>query len=387
MSVAPKSKLPVCTRTAVLDLLFMRKYKLTKTEMIVLYYFLLLKTWVKYVEGEFYVILSSKIEKDLKLHTKTVEASITKLKKLNLIETKRMKVKEWHDTKTYRGIAITPLGKEYNLSHYKEKDYQHAIELEKENEQFRVENCEVHSINMQLESKNNDLKLRLEALTLQLEADGKLNKASIEALEKSRRLEEKNLALEMETKELKAKILEMQQNQKTTPEEEKEKKEKEKDKNIEIFRKKIITQFARSGKAICNAVQNHDSWAIETKFYINSYNRLSIYTSNGKMKQIADPKQISNFWEWLFEHQHRVGDLLDEKSVADISSIILFIGALVIINKIPYRINGFEPVKGGVKLTLINNQGDYVILRNGHGADVLDVTRCKEWLELNAQIE
>jgi hypothetical protein len=118
MSVVPSSTLPKCTRTAVIDLLFMRKYELSKTETIILYYCLLLKIWVKYREGEFCLILSSKIEKDLNMHTKTVEASITKLKKLNLIETKRMKVKEWHDTKTYRGIAVTSLGKEYNLSHY-----------------------------------------------------------------------------------------------------------------------------------------------------------------------------------------------------------------------------------------------------------------------------
>jgi len=145
MSVVPK-KLPKCTRTIVLDSLFMRKYLLSYSQMAVMYYLLLLKNWVTFKEDGFYVVLSKKIEKDLKFHPKTVEASITKLKRLNLIQTKRLIVNEWSTHKTFRAIGITELGKEYNLSHYKEDHYQHALELEKENEVFRVENDEVHKL-------------------------------------------------------------------------------------------------------------------------------------------------------------------------------------------------------------------------------------------------
>jgi len=120
MSVVPTTTLPKRTRTAVIDLLFKEKYSLTHSQMLVIYYILMLKNWAKVVDGKFYIILSSKIEKDLNLHPKTVEATLTKLAKLNLIERKRCIVTEWNPNKTYRGIAITELGKEYSLSHYKE---------------------------------------------------------------------------------------------------------------------------------------------------------------------------------------------------------------------------------------------------------------------------
>jgi len=79
MSVTPNNTLPKRTRTAVIDLLFMEKYQLTKTQMLVMYYLLMLKNWVPFVDNGFYVILSSKIEQDLQLHPKTVEASITNI--------------------------------------------------------------------------------------------------------------------------------------------------------------------------------------------------------------------------------------------------------------------------------------------------------------------
>ena len=377
MSVVPSTTLPKCTRTAVIDLLFMRKYALSQTQMLVMYYLLMLKNWVKFIDDGYYVILSKKIENDLKLHPKTVEASLTQLKKLNLIETKRCKVAIWNEDKTYRGVAITTLGREYNLSYRKESEHQQLLELEIENENFRVENDAVHSENMELESKNSDLEQKNRSLNLQLESDEELNRASIKAIEKNRKLEERCLSLEIENRELKEHI-EMNKSTKQTPKEEKEK-------NIENFRKKIVRQYAQSGKPICNSVTNSDSWATETQFYINGYSRLSIYLPNGKSKQIAEPKQINNFWEWMFHHQHRVGNLLSSDKIADISVLLTFIGALILLNQKPYRVKSLKPVVGGVKVTLVNSNGELTAIYNGHGSEVIDVQKCREWLELYAR--
>jgi hypothetical protein len=358
-----------------MDMLFLRKYKLSYSQMMVLYYLLLLKNWVTFSEDNHYVIMSTKIEKDLKLHPKTIEASITKLKKLELISIKRVKVKEWNSQKTYRAIGITPLGKEFNLSHYKENQYQHSIELEKENEEFRVENDNVHSQNMKLESENQDLELKNQILNITLEKDEEINRASIEALTNMQELEEKLLELEKENQALKKKI-EIQENQNSTPKEETEK-------NINIFRKKIIRQYAQSGKAICNAVKNQDSWLTETNFHINSYSRLSIYLPSGELKQIAEPKKIDNFWKWLFYHQKRIGKLLDTNQKADISTLHKYQGETINLNNKPYKIHKLTPVIAGVKVTISDKNGNLTRLGNSYGSEVIDVEKCREFFELN----
>ena len=376
MSVVPSSTLPKCTRTAVIDLLFMRKYQLTHAQMLVMYYLLMLKNWVKFVDDEHYVILSKKIEDDLGLHQKTVEASITQLKKLNLIHTKRSIVKEWNNKRTYRAIAISSLGKEYNLSYYKEDLYQNAVELEKENELYRVENDKVHSENMELESRNKNLELRDKILTLQIEGDEAVHQASLQALEKVKVIEDKYKDLEIENRVLKERI-EIQEKAPQTHEE-----EKENDKNMEKFIDKTIRKYARSGKALCNAVQNSDNWSVKTNFYINSFSRIGIYLPNGKPSQLSDPKQIDNFWKWLFYHQHRVGNLLKIKKVANISTLSPFKNASITINYKSYKIHDLKAVIGGVKVTLLDENSEPLIMSNGYGSKVVDVRKCEEFFEL-----
>ena len=364
MSVVPSSTLPKCTRTAVIDLLFMRKYQLTQTQMLVMYYLLMLKNWAKYRKGDYCVILSKKIEKDLGLHQKTVEASITVLKKLSLIHTIRCEIKDWSLTRTYRAIAISSLGKEYNLSYYKEDEYQNSVELEKENEIYRVENDKVHTQNMELESKNSTLELQNRMLNLQIEGDETVQKASVEVLEKFE-------ALKMENKALKERI-EMQENRENSSSQKIEE-------DIDTFRKKTIKEYAESGKALCNAVKNNDNWLIDTNFYINSYSRLSIYLPNGESKQIAEPKKIENFWKWLFYHQHRVGKLVKTKQKANISTLIPLKGSVITMNQISYKIHDLEAVVGGVKVTLLASNGKLVRMGNSYGSDIIDVLKFEKF--------
>ena len=352
MSAVPIT-LPKCTRTVVLDLLFKRKHNLSQTEATLMYYLILLKTWVKYQEDEHYVILSSKIEKDLKLHPKTVEASLTKLKKLNLITSKRVVVEDWNPNRTYRAIGITELGKEYNLSHYKPNQTQKISELTNENK---------------------ELELKLKALEINKKSDERLTIESIEAIDRAKKLEEKYLELEEKYKKLKKQV-DIAENNSNNPTEEKQREE-----DIKKFRDKIIKEFARSGKPICNALKNPDNWAVGTKFYINGYSRLTMYTSEGKSIQLSDPKKINNFWEWLFEHQHRVGTLLDENRVADISALIAFIGAFIFLKGKRYKIDSFVPVVGGVKVILADDFGVLAKMGNSYGGDVFDVQRARYWI-------
>ena len=349
----------------------MRKYQLTHAQMLVMYYLLMLKNWVKFVDEEHYVILSKKIEDDLGLHQKTVEASITQLKKLNLIHTKRSIVKEWNNKRTYRAIAISSLGKEYNLSYYKEDEYQHAVELEKENEIYRVENDQVHSDNMELESKNSTLELQNRMLNLQIEGGEVVLQSSIEILEEMQEIKEQNRELKLENKALKERV-EMQEKPENSS-------SKQIEEDIDTFRKNTIKEYAQSGKPLCNAVKTSDKWLIDTSFYINSYSRLSIYLPNGDVKQIAEPKRIENFWTWLFYHQHRVGKLLKTKQKANISTLMPLKGSVISMNQTSFKIYDLEAVIGGVKVTLLNTKGELMLMGNGYGSDVIDVVRFEKF--------
>jgi len=233
MSALPKTPLAKCTRTVVVDLLFMHKFSLTHSQMQVMYYLLMLKNWVTFIDEGYYVILSSKIEKDLQLNPKTVEASITQLKKLNLIQTKRCKVEKWSKHRTYRRIAITSLGKEYALSHYKESDYQKALLLEQANEAFRVKNSSIEQKNIEIDTQNRELQLQNSVLTLQMESEEEIAQKAIKALEEKRELEDTVLLQAQEIKKLKKEIA-MQ----STPKEPTPKEQKEKEENIDLFRKK-----------------------------------------------------------------------------------------------------------------------------------------------------
>ncbi|SFV64813.1 hypothetical protein MNB_SV-14-1149 [hydrothermal vent metagenome] len=343
--------------TTVIDRKFRITHGLTQTQTEVMAYLvMIIQSWkaIKIIDG-YFVILTSKIKNDLLLKEKTIEASITKLKKLDLIETKLVKVPEWSSNENFRGVKITQLGQTYSLSHYKPKIQEELTELREE---------------------NRELKFKYEAILIQNEASENLNQKAIEALKKEQEQNEKIMLLEQELKETKEKleIILQKENQNSSNKEEHEK-------DLEKFRKKIINKYAKSGEPICNCVSNQDSWGKDVKFYINSYNRVSIYTSNGEFKQLSEPKKIANFWEWLFAHQDRVGNLLDTKNIADISHLLKFEGQSVVINKNIYKIHKLIPVIGGLKLWIQDKEGNIQTMKNGFGSEVVDLKRFEAWMQ------
>jgi hypothetical protein len=102
-------------------------------------------------------------------------------------------VDDWNPNKTFRAIALTELGKEYNLSHYKERDYLYAKALKKENEDYRVTNDAINDYNMKLEDEKQKLEMKNETLSRQLRSDELLNDASIDAITRTKKLEERCL--------------------------------------------------------------------------------------------------------------------------------------------------------------------------------------------------
>jgi len=126
---------PNCTRTLVKDLLFQRKYKLTDTQTMFISYLTILPNWAMHYGNGFYLLLSSKIESDLRYGLKTIEATITKLLKIGLIETKQVKVPNWNTNKNFRAIKLSEKGLEYNSTYIKPRELNRIemLELEREN--------------------------------------------------------------------------------------------------------------------------------------------------------------------------------------------------------------------------------------------------------------
>ena len=358
------------TNTTVLDRKFRLKYNLTyaQTE-IISYLVMIVQSWknIMIVDG-YFVILTSKIKNDLLLHEKTIEASITKLKKLELIETTLVKVPKWESNENFRGVKITDLGKSYSLSHYKPEVHQEIADLKIENENFRLKEN-------QLEETNMDLELKYKAIKIQMEADDNISKKAIEVLEQEGKKDKQILLLKEELKETKEQLqISMEK------ENQKSQNPKKKEKDLEDFRKKIVRQYSKTGEPICNAISNQDQWAKDVQFYINSYNKVSIYTGNGEFKQILEPKKIANFWAWLFAHQHRVGTLLDMKNLPDISLVLAFIGQNIVVNKKIYKIHNIEAVIGGAKIKLEDENGKVIGLNSEFGSEVIDLQRVREWI-------
>ena len=132
MSITPTFSLKL-----VKDFTFKEKFNLTHTQTDIMAYFVNLSSWA-YTEGSgYYLALTQKIMKDLGLGLKTVEASILKLKKLNLISVKSMLVKEWSTLIKHRYIAITSRGKTYDNALYPIKEEKKINDLEEQNRLLR----------------------------------------------------------------------------------------------------------------------------------------------------------------------------------------------------------------------------------------------------------
>ena len=108
-----------CTRTLVKDFIFQRKHNLSDTQTMFISYLTLLPNWAIRMQDDFFVLLTGKIESDLKMGIKTIEATLTKLKKLGLIETKLVKIPFWDTDKNFRAIRLTQEGKRYELAYLK----------------------------------------------------------------------------------------------------------------------------------------------------------------------------------------------------------------------------------------------------------------------------
>jgi len=334
MSYSPKN-LPQCTRTTVMDHLFRREYELTYVETIIMAYLALAHSWAIDIDG-YFLIRSSKIKDDLIIGDKTIEATITKLKKLELIETKLAKYQEWSHTQNYRTVKITPKGKKYNLSYHKPKEYQYTLCLEEELKEYKAKNELIEIERKKIKEENHELEGRIKASFIFLENQENLNQAGLKAIKQEKELKNKIESLEKSLEEAREIIRAKEIAEKEIKKEPKKedntpsKEEIKKEKNLDIFRRKIIKEFSSSSKVLCNGF---DGWNYNVHFYINTYNRVAVRLLSGKFEQLTDMQEITNFWKWLFENQDRVGKIVPKPIPDNIMKLMVFEGKTVLNSK------------------------------------------------------
>lgn len=374
------------TKTTVLDREFRIKYNLTTTQTeIIAYLVMISQSWKNLIRVDgYFVILTSKLEQDLLLGQKTIEAAITKFKKLGLIETKLVKVEQWNSNENFRGVKLTDKSLNYSLSHYKPAVHQEIVDLKKENENIRVKNDELLIKDMKLEEELKEYKAYRQAIQMQDDINESLDETVRNNLyllaEQKEEIELLKYQLKKTKDELNLKIEEIEDIKKSS-----NVSPKKKDEDLEKFIKKIINQYSKTGLPICNSVTNEDNWLREVVFTINSYHKLSFTIEDGTEKQIVSSKKIVNFWRWLYANQHRVGVILDTKNPPNISHLDNFIDQSVILNEKICLIHKIKAVIGGVQIILVNNDtGQLIQLYNGLGNKVSDLTTIENWLKKNA---
>lgn len=258
------SALPPKNRTFVLvkDLIFQEQYKLSHTQTDLMAYIINSLTWAMKI-GAYNVISTKKFLSDLpQISESTLEASLRTLKEMELIQVEMVAVPQWKNTFA-RGIKISSKGLKYNSKFYKQKE---KIVIEA------------------LEREIRELKKRVGEIDLQ-----ESTKQSIEEEKEKFTVQEK----EMET--LYEQIT-----------------------DFRTFVKTVKKEFGETSAPICNAVKG---WLNATKFYINSYNKLSLKTEEGSSIQIEEAEEIEKFWIWLFKNKHRVGNVIDFKKTPTLEEL------------------------------------------------------------------
>ena len=300
--------LPNRVRVLVKDILFQERYALTHTQVDIMAYIINALSWAIKV-GEFFPLTTKKFQEDLpQISEKTLEESLRVLKAMELIEVEMIKVPEWKNARV-RGISVLPKGLEYNAGYYK-ADEQKIIESLKE--QLRVANKKIENL---------------------------------------------------ETTEEENKILE------ELKEEDTQDSNKYDDLEFTELVKTVTKEFGESSEPICNCVKG---WVEETKFYINSYNKLTVQSPAGNVVQIKNPIEINNFWKYIDANRHQIGKVIDfnkELTVEELNS--RYAKMEISLKEQKFKVHKIEKLKDGVQVSIKNSKNNNISVFTRDGETIV----------------
>jgi len=274
------------------------------------------------------ILTNKKMTDDLpQIGEKTLEASLRELEYRGLIEKSIVKVPQWRNARV-RGIKITSAGMEYNSSLYSPSHLsimnalqERITELENEKKEAQEEEPELKE---EIEAKE-EVKVKTEGLERQSEPS------------ETTKIEHK--AVVSQTKEV------------------------SKSQTLESFVKKTRNKFIVTSAPLCNKVEG---WQKDTTFYINSYGRLSSTATGMDCDQIKNPRQINEFWTWLFKNQERVGEIVDfdieKKKIAQLNK--KYKEKKIKINGITRWIAEIVSINEGVAIKVKNERGAVAMMLN-----------------------
>ena len=143
--------------------------------------------------------------------------------------------------------------------------------------------------------------------------------------------------------------------------------------------KTVTKEFGETSEPICNGVKG---WVKETKFYINSYNKLTLLSPLGEVVQLKNPVEISNFWKYLSENRHKIGDVIDfekELTVEELNN--RYSGINIELNGIKFRVHKIEEHKDGVKVSIQNIKSKNIaVISKDEEATVFEIEECQKVL-------
>jgi len=312
--------LPNRTQILIKDLPFQEKYHLSHSQTDLMAYLVNVVYWAINVEG-YFVITTSKIMSDLPaMGQKTIEANLKVLKDLGLIECQIVEVTPWKGKPKLRGVKLTSKGEEYNAK----------LVLPSQDEEVKRLKLEIKELK---ETIKNLTVSESETSTSQEEPKPKPSTPTMPPLEA-----------------------------------------------IETFICDVTQRFGRSSHPICNDVPK---WNKETTFYINSYHKLTVITAQNEHKQLKNPLEIQHFWQWLFLHNNRIGDIIDFTKEPTLKALEeRFLHQIVKIGENEQEVHAILPCKEGVKIKVKNEKGKVGFLMNGQTKKemIFGFKKCQEIL-------
>ena len=330
MSKIPEN-LPERTRVLVKDILFQEKYRLTHTQVDIMAYIINALTWAIKV-GAFFPLTTKKFHQDLpQISEKTLEESLRALKAMELIEVQMITVPEWGNSYV-RGISVLPKGVEYNASFYKADE---QVIIKNLKEQMRTRDQEL--VELREELKN------IKAIEVPQEfQDEKEAQIIEEAIEK----DDGTNYDDLDFKEL---------------------------------IKTVTKEFGATSEPICNAV---NGWQKETKFYINSYNKLTILNPSGQVAQIKNPIEIGDFWKYIAKHREQIGKVIDFGKELDVEELNNRYGGMnIFLKETKFKVYKIEKVKDGVQVSIKNSENENIAMLSKDGeAIVFGLEACEKVL-------
>jgi len=143
--------------------------------------------------------------------------------------------------------------------------------------------------------------------------------------------------------------------------------------------KTVTKEFGVISQPICNGVKG---WKKETQFYINSYNKLTIVSPSGKVVQLKNPIEISDFWKYLDNNRHQIGKVIDFTQKLTVEELNKrYANMEIVIQEHNFKVHKIEKYKDSVQIAITNRDNSKIAMLSKEGKPmVFGLEECEKVL-------